>query len=611
MQAYKLLSALVLDRMNNSALALLAMLPILVVALLLVGLRWPARRAMPICWLVVVLLAVLVWQVPAVRVAAASIAGLIVASELLFIVFGAILLLQTLDQAGAMRLMRQSFQLVSPDRRVQVIIVAWLFGSFIEGAAGFGTPAAVAVPLLIGLGFPPLAAVIAGMLIQSTPVSFGAVGTPILVGVASGLSGDALVAESLVAGNFQDFSSILRGISWRVASLHFVAGLVVPMFVVLSMTRGFGVNRSFREGLRVWKFALFAALAMEIPYLALAVFLGPEFPSLFGGLIGLAIVIPVARRGWLLPRSEVPWDFPERSTWPAAWGHLSNISGNQKQTELAVSEASEVNADRSDVDPSVASTSQVSSQGSSRANVMQVLLAWSPYLIVGGLLVLSRLQQLPLKSWLKQVKIEFSNILGTDISKVSEPLYLPGTLFILVSILCIFLFRMNWKDVRQAWTASMRTVLIASVALLFTVPMVQVFIYSDGGAAGYSKMPLALALGIESWFGQFWPLIAPWVGGIGAAIAGSNTVSNMMFALFQFQVAVRIDVDPLWVVALQAVGGAAGNTICVHNVVTASAVAGLSGQEGSIIRTTLPLFLWYATITGLLGWFIVSLLGQS
>ncbi|HAC93040.1 MAG TPA: lactate permease, partial [Planctomycetaceae bacterium] len=521
--------------MNNSALAVLAMLPILVVALLLVGLRWPARRAMPICWLAVVLLAVIVWRVPAVQIAAASIAGMIIALELLFIVFGAILELQTLEQAGAMRLIRQSFQLVSPDRRVQVIIVAWLFGSFIEGAAGFGTPAAVAVPLLIGLGFPPLAAVIAGMLIQSTPVSFGAVGTPILVGVASGLSGDAMVAEMLVARDFQDVSSMLRGISGRVASLHFVAGIVLPMFVVLSMTRGFGGKRSFREGRGGWKYALFAALAMEIPYLALAVLLGPEFPSLFGGLIGLAIVIPVARRGWLLPKSDSPWDFPERSTWPAAWGHLSKISGNRKNTEFALSEASEVNADLSDFELSVASKNQVNSQDSCRANWMQGLLAWRPYLIVGGLLVLSRLQQWPLMSWLKQVKIEFTNIFGTSISKVSEPLYLPGTLFIFVSILCVFLFRMNWKEVCQSWTASIRTVLMASVALLFTVPMVQVFINSDGGTAGYSKMPLALALGIESWFGQIWPLIAPWVGGKGADIAGSNTVSNMKIVQIQFQ----------------------------------------------------------------------------
>ena len=97
--------------------------------------------------------------------------------------------MNTLQQSGALRTIRRGFTDITPDRRIQVIIIAWLFGSFIEGSAGFGTPAAVAVPLLVGLGFPALAAVVAGMLIQSTPVSFGAAGTPILVGVSTGLSG--------------------------------------------------------------------------------------------------------------------------------------------------------------------------------------------------------------------------------------------------------------------------------------------------------------------------------------------------------------------------------------------------------------------------------------
>ena len=115
-----------------------------------------------------------------VQVAAASARGLIIAAELLYIVFGAILLLNTLEESGALSRIRQSFRDITPDRRIQVIIIAWLFGSFIEGSAGFGTPAAVAVPLLVGLGFPALAAVMAGMIIQSTPVTFGAAGTPIL-----------------------------------------------------------------------------------------------------------------------------------------------------------------------------------------------------------------------------------------------------------------------------------------------------------------------------------------------------------------------------------------------------------------------------------------------
>ena len=131
--------------------------------------------------------------------------------------------------------------------------------------------------------------------------------------------------------------------------------------------------------------------------------------------------------------------------------------------------------------------------------------------------------------------------------------------------------------------------------------MVQIFIGSSGGAAGLSKMPLVLAEQMASLAGSVWPLFAPAIGGLGAFIAGSNTVSNMMLSMFQFEIGQKILSDPFWIVALQAVGGAAGNTICVHNVVAASAVVGLVGREGQIIQRTIPVFLYYAAFAGLIG----------
>ncbi|MDB4474562.1 L-lactate permease, partial [Opitutaceae bacterium] len=107
--------------------------------------------------------------------------------------------------------------------------------------------------------------------------------------------------------------------------------------------------------------------------------------------------------------------------------------------------------------------------------------------------------------------------------------------------------------------------------------------------------------GVAHIAGSAWPFFAPFIGGIGAFVAGSNTISNMMFSLFQFEVAQRIDALPRIVVALQAVGGAAGNVICVHNVVAASAVVGMVGREGDVIRKTVLVFLYYATVAGIIG----------
>ena len=556
--------------MNPTTLALLSLLPIAVVGIFMVGLRWPASRVMPLSYVTAVALALGVWGVGVVQVAAATVNGLIVALTLLYIVFGAILLLNTLQESGALRTIRQGFTSITPDRRVQVIIVAWLFGSFIEGSAGFGTPAAVAVPLLVGLGFPGLAAVTAGMIIQSTPVSFGAVGTPILVGVSSGLSSDPGV-QSFAAAAGGDWPTFLRAIGVKVATLHLIAGTLVPLIVVVVMTRCFGRRKSAAEGLRVWKFALFAAFAMTVPYLAAAYLLGPEFPSLCGSLVGLAVVVTAARRGLLVPPPEEAWDFAPRETWPRDW------SGSVEVRDVGHTHGT-----------------------------MGMFKAWSPYLIVAGLLLLTRLRALPFGAWLQSVVVSWPDIFGTGISAAVQPLYLPGTMFIVTSLVTYLLHRPDPAAYRQSWATSLRVTTAASVALVFTVPMVQVFINSGGGTAGYARMPIALADGVAALTGSTWPLVAPFIGGLGAAVAGSNTVSNMMFSLFQFEMGQRIAVDPTWIVALQAVGGAAGNMICVHNVVAASAVVGLLGREGTVIRLTMLPFVYYALLPGAVGYSILT-----
>lgn len=141
---------------DPAVLSLLALLPIATVGVMLVGWRLPASRTMPVAYLVTLLLSAVVWKTSALGLATASIQGLILAASLLYIIFGALLLLATLSASGAVATIRDAFTRISPDRRVQAIIVGWLFGSFIEGASGFGTPAAIAAPLMLALGFPAM-----------------------------------------------------------------------------------------------------------------------------------------------------------------------------------------------------------------------------------------------------------------------------------------------------------------------------------------------------------------------------------------------------------------------------------------------------------------------
>lgn len=545
--------------------ALAAAAPLIVIGVLLVGRRWPATRAMPVGYLTAVAAAWLVWGVDARGIAASTIQGLIISASLLYIIFGALLLLAALTASGAIVTIRAGFTRISPDRRVQAIIVGWLFGSFIEGASGFGTPAAIVAPLLLALGFPAMAAAMVGLIIQSTPVSFGAVGTPILVGVSGGLSGSAQY-EAHRAALGVGHAEYLAQVGAQVAIFHALVGSLVPLFLSCLLTRFFGRNRSFREGLGIWPFALFAALAMTVPYVLVANFLGPEFPSLLGSLVGLAIVTGTARLGFLMPRQ--PWDFPPRRDWAAEW--MGTVEPHEP----------------------------------SGAPPMSPVRAWAPYILVAAMLVATRLPQLPLKGMLSSISIGWTRILGTPVSQGLEPLYLPGFVFIVATLATQLLHGMRGPQVQAAWGSAARQLAGAGVALLFAVPLVRVVINSgpEFNATGLASMPLTLAEAAAAAAGHAWPIIAPWIGALGAFAAGSNTISNLMFALFQFATAERIGTSPLVVVAAQAVGGAAGNMVTVHNVVAALATVGLLGQEGVLIRRTVIPMTYYCLAAGALAY---------
>ncbi|MEX2289527.1 MAG: L-lactate permease [Mycobacteriales bacterium] len=557
---------------NLAVLSLLALTPIVVVGVLLAGLRWPAKFAMPIGYVTVVLVALLVWEMSPTAVAASTVQGLLLAATLLYIVFGALLLLETLTRSGAMSTIRAGFTSISPDRRVQAIIVGWLFGSFIEGASGFGTPAAVVAPLLLALGFPAMAAVMVGLTIQSTPVSFGAVGTPILVGVSGGLSGDAAVDERLsVLG--VDLPGYLDQVALQVALLHAGVGTLIPLALACMLTGFFGSRRRFADGLGIWRFALFAAFAMTIPYVLVAAILGPEFPSLLGGLTGLAVVMFASSRGFLMPKD--PWDFPPRERWAPSWmGSLS-----PKTEDVA-------------------------------ARKMNIWLAWTPYIVVAGLLILTRtvdsVMEFLITDW-RIVNVE--GIFGTTVSQPLQPFFLPGFLFIVTCLITYGLHRMRPADIAATWRVAGSQLAGAAVALLFALPLVRVFINSGEAFndSDLASMPLTLAQGAATVAGGAWPAFAPWIGALGAFVAGSNTVSNLMFSLFQFSTAEQIGVVPETVVATQAVGGAAGNMITVHNIVAASATVGLIGREGDLIRKTVLPTIYYCLLAG--GLSLVAIYG--
>jgi len=558
--------------MSNGLLALFAFTPILLAAVMLIGLRWPASRAMPLVYLFTAAIGLFVWDMSFNRIIASTLQGLVITLGLLWIIFGAILLLNTLKHSGGITAIRAGFTTISPDRRIQAIIIAWLFGCFIEGASGFGTPAAIAAPLLVAVGFPAMAAVLLGMLVQSTPVSFGAVGTPIVVGINSGLDTATIGAQLTAQGS--SWSIFLQQITSSVAITHAIVGTVMPLVMVLMLTRFFGKEKSWKAGFEVLPFAIFAGLAFTLPYAATGIFLGPEFPSLLGGLVGLAIVTTAARFKFLTPKTT--WDFADAKEWPAEW--LGTIE--MKLDDIA-------------------------------ARPMSAFRAWLPYVLVGALLVISRVFP-QVGAALKSVSVAFANILGeAGINAGIEPLYLPGGILVAVVLITFFLHGMRAAELKAAVKESSSVLLSAGFVLLFTVPMVRILINSGVNGAELASMPIVMARYVADSVGGIYPLLAPSVGALGAFLAGSNTVSNMMFSQFQFGVAQSLGISGAMVVATQAVGAAAGNMVAIHNVVPASATVGLLGREGSTLRKTVWPTLYYVLFTGAIGLIAIYVLGVT
>jgi len=550
--------------MNIIGMALIAFVPILFTIVMMTVFSWPAKRVMPFAWAIAAVIAFSIWGMEPVRVLASTIYGFLSAFNILIIIFGAILILNTMKRSGAMATINRGFYGITPDRRIQAIIIGWMFGSFIEGAAGFGTPAALAGPLMVGLGFPPLAAAMVALIFDSTSVSFGAVGTPVIGGVGSVMK--STVVEQLGEGAYIPF---LKSVGIWTALPHAIVGTFIPLVGICMLTAFFGPKekRSVKYGLAAAPFAVFAGLCFTVPYILTATLLGPEFPSLVGALIGLPIVLFAASRGFLVPKDK--WEFPAKEDWEGNWkGMVETGSGEESN--------------------------------------MPLWLAWTPYVLIALILVVTRIPQFGLKGFLASQAITWQNILGSGINYSLKYLYLPGTIpFILVAVITIFLHRMPSRSAKEAWGATFKQIINPAIALFFAVAMVQVMVQSSVNLKDIDGMMLTMSKATAMAVGGAWPLVSPFVGVLGAFMSGSNTVSNILFSQFQFGVAGQLGHPGVVTLALQNIGGAVGNMICVHNVVAACATVGLSGVEGIIIRRNLiPTFI-YGLAVGIIGLIVV------
>ncbi|WEE34589.1 L-lactate permease [Lactiplantibacillus paraplantarum] len=516
--------------------------------ILLGGLNLSATRGMGLSALVVIITGYFFWHLSPSVLTASILQALHKALPILWILFGALLMLNCLRATGAIDRINQGFQRLSADMRLQTVLVAFLFGGLIEGVSGFGTPAMVTAPLLIALGFSPMAAVILALVADSTPAAFGAVGTPLTVGLS----------------NVTEKTHVLNLIGLRITQLDLFVGALMPAVLILILIMWFGPkDNRLKSWLTLLPWALLIGFVYSGLALLSALFIGYEFVSIIAPLGTLIVAIITIRLHWLLPNQlkTHPW----RTT-------------------------------------AVAAKTPVPSQ-------MSLIVAWFPYLLVVILLLASRVIA-PLKQVLiRYANLSWTNILGySQINSDWELLYSPGTILAIAAIIGLLVQARSLKPLLPTAGSVIRSMGNTAIALGVTLIMVQVFTNSGLNQANLPSMPMYIAKFIAKYLADVWVIMAPFLGQLGAFVTGSTTVSTLTFAQIQADIATNASLSTTVILAAQLVGAAAGNMVCVHNIVAVSSVVGLSGQEGAILRKTLLPGLGYALLIGIAGWGLLHLL---
>lgn len=525
-------------------LALVAFLPILATLVLMMVFNWSAKRCLIISWLMACVFGFFFWDIDVLALCASSLNGLLSSLEVLIIIAGAVLVMNTLKASGATAAINRGFMNISPDKRVQACIIGFSFCSFIEAAAGFGTPAALAGPLMVSLGFPPMAAAMIALICDSTAVSFGAVGTPVQMGLK--LLGDA--ASESFASSFA---------FWTVLP-HAIVGTFLPLIVLLMTTKFFGREKSFKPALQAAPFAIFTGLTFSVPMLLITVFVGYEFASLLGALISIVLTVVAAKAGFLVPKKT--WDFGNPAEWDKDWLATTKVSPIQESN-------------------------------------MSVLKAWVPYVLIAVILVVTRIPELGVKDILSKgpFVVEIKNLLGfAGLDWSLKWAYVPGTAFILVALITNVFHKMNGEQIKQSWKDTYGQVAGAAIAIVFGLALTKVLSFTpEGGESMMKTMAEALAqVG-----GTLFVVISPFIGVLGSFVSGSATVSMTLFTNLQFDTATALGIPAVFAVAMQCVGGAVGNMVCINNAVAASATIGTAGKEGKLIKLNVVPMVIYTLAT--------------
>lgn len=497
---------------------ILALIPIMLILVLMLGLRWGAVKASIAGYLAALLIALTYFGDGIELLAYAHLKALLSSLDVLLIIWAAFLFYRVTDEAGAVAQFGEALPHLTADRGMQALVIGWGFASFLQGVGGFGVPVAVVAPILVGLGFPPISAIIIPSVGSSWAVTFGSLGSAFQALLATtGLSSSELAFPAAVflgvAALVTGFLVLHATIGWhgmiRLAPVCVVMGTIMGLFQLIAAVKG------------PWNTAAF-----------------------LGSMAGLAV-------GFILARF---------------------YRGVTDQTERLNGKAI-----------------AVALSGYAILVIVTLIVQIIPAVkhMLGGVVI--RVQ-------IPQLITSLGYVTPAAATKPISLLNHAGAVLLYASILAYLAYKLAGKykagSIRSILAGTVKRVKAPSYSIILMVCMAVVM--------ENSGMTEALARGLAEFAGIFFPLVAPWIGALGAFMTGSNTNSNVVFALLQLRTAELLGYPVIFILASQTAGAGLASVVAPAKIVVGTSTADLAGREGEVMRKMLPYIIVLVLLTSLM-----------
>lgn len=432
-------------------------------------------------------------------------------------------------KTGHFNVIRSSVLSITEDRRIQALLIAFSFGAFLEGAAGFGAPVAISAALLVGLGFKPLQAAGLCLVANTAPVAFGAIGVPITV--MEGITGIPAIEISKMVGR----------------QLPIIA-VFIPLMLVIIMV-------GFKKALEVLPAILVSGITFAITQFLSSNFLGPELPDILSSIVSL-FALAIFMRFWQ-PKKIYRFEDDEK----VSTDEKNSYSGGQILTAWS---------------PFIVLTLFISAWGIPTIKKALIGHYEGENMILTIVNSIGRtVTFMPEVPFLHNVVIDGTTGKAIAAYYKLELLGAAGTAILFAAIISKFILKISWGD----WVKTFFETLNEIKFPLLTICCVVGYAYVANTAGMMATLGLVLAK-----TGSLFPFFSPILGWIGVVVTGSDTSSNVLFAKLQQVTAGSVGMDPVLALAANTGGGVTGKMISPQTLAVAAAAVGLAGRESELLK---------------------------